>query len=105
MAHGFVPGRLYRRKTIADAGPFETVAAMEDDFHHFTVRVRHDGSHVTEVTGEAVRFPWTTCPGAIAKLDELIGTPLFPTLDKRLQLRLVETRHFNAVVMLRYVVE
>jgi len=33
------------------------------------------------------------------------GTPLFPPLDKRLQLRLVETRHFNTVVMLRYVVE
>ncbi len=30
------------------------------------------------------------------------GTPLFPTLDKRLPLRLVETRHFDTVVMLRY---
>ena len=81
MAHGFEAGRLYRRKTIAEAGPLATVAAMEDDFHHFTVRVRHDGRHVTEVIGEAVRFPWTTCPGAIAKLDELIGSPLFPTAD------------------------
>jgi dihydrofolate reductase len=33
------------------------------------------------------------------------GTPLFPPLDKRLRLRLVETRPFNTVVMLRYVVE
>jgi hypothetical protein len=72
-------GRLYRRKTIAEAGQFETVAAMEDDFHHFAVRLRHDGSHVTELTGEAVRFPWSTCPGAVAKLDALIGAPLFPT--------------------------
>lgn len=30
------------------------------------------------------------------------GTPLFPVLDKRLPLRLVETRHFDTVVMLRY---
>ena len=74
-------GRAYRRKTIAEAGQFETVAAMEDDFHHFTVRLRHDGRHVTELTGEAVRFPWSTCPGAVIKLDELIGTPLFPTRD------------------------
>jgi hypothetical protein len=74
-------GRLYRRKTIAEAGQFETVAAMEDDFHHFAVRLRHDGRHVTELTGEAVRFPWSTCPGAVAKLDELIGAPLFPTPD------------------------
>ena len=33
------------------------------------------------------------------------GTPLFPPLDKRLRLRLVETRHFNTVVMFRYVVD
>ncbi|MBF6341670.1 dihydrofolate reductase [Nocardia abscessus] len=30
------------------------------------------------------------------------GTPLFPSLDKRVQLRLAETRHFNTAVMLRY---
>jgi hypothetical protein len=72
-------GRLYRRKSIAIADGFETVAAMEDDFHHFTVRLRHDGRHVTALAGAAVRFPWSACPGALAKLDELIGTPLFPT--------------------------
>jgi dihydrofolate reductase len=33
------------------------------------------------------------------------GTPLFPSLDKRLQLRLAETRHFNTVVMLRYLAD
>ena len=31
------------------------------------------------------------------------GTPFLPSLDKRIQLRLVETRHFNTVVMLRFV--
>jgi hypothetical protein len=72
-------GRLYRRKSIAVAGEFETTAAMEDDFHHFAVRLRHDGTHVTEVTGEAVRFPWSTCPGAVAILDRLIGTPIRPS--------------------------
>ncbi|WIM89823.1 dihydrofolate reductase family protein [Candidatus Mycobacterium wuenschmannii] len=30
------------------------------------------------------------------------GTPLFPPLDGPFQLRLAETRHFNSVVMLRY---
>ena len=30
------------------------------------------------------------------------GTPLFPPLDQRLKLRLVETRHFNTAMMLRY---
>ncbi len=55
-------GRAYRRKTIAEAGQFETVAAMEDDFHHFAVRLRHDGRHVTELHGEAVRFPGRPAP-------------------------------------------
>ncbi|MFI5541173.1 dihydrofolate reductase family protein [Nocardia sp. NPDC051900] len=33
------------------------------------------------------------------------GTPLFPSLDKRIQLRLVETRHFDTAVMLRYLAD
>ncbi|WP_433672114.1 dihydrofolate reductase family protein [Nocardia sp. CA-136227] len=32
------------------------------------------------------------------------GTPMFPSLDKRIPLRLVETRNFNTVLMQRYVV-
>jgi hypothetical protein len=74
-------GRAYRRKSIALAGEFETVAAMEDDFHHFIVRLRHDGRHVTGVAAEAIRFPWSPCPGAIARLDEFIGAPIRPTPD------------------------
>ena len=72
-------GRAYRRKSIAIAGEFETVAAMEDDFHHFTVTLRHDGRHVTSLTGETIRFPWSPCPGAAAKLEEFVGAPIFPT--------------------------
>ncbi|MET8776201.1 dihydrofolate reductase family protein [Nocardia sp. NPDC050713] len=33
------------------------------------------------------------------------GTPLFPALDKRIPLRLAETRHFDTAVMLRYLVD
>lgn len=32
------------------------------------------------------------------------GTPMFPALERRIRLRLVETRHFSTAVMLRYVV-
>lgn len=74
-------GRSYRRKTIAIAGEFETVAAMEDDFHHFTVRLQHDGQRVTGITGETIRFPWSVCPGAAVKLQEFVGAPIFPTPD------------------------
>ncbi|MFI6866124.1 dihydrofolate reductase family protein [Nocardia sp. NPDC050406] len=33
------------------------------------------------------------------------GTPMFPLLDKRLRLRLVETKHFNTAVLLRYLAD
>jgi dihydrofolate reductase len=33
------------------------------------------------------------------------GTPMFPSLAERLKLRLAETRHFDTVVMLRYLAE
>jgi hypothetical protein len=74
-------GRAYRRKSIAIAGEFETIAAMEDDFHHFIVRLRHDGKRVTHIEGETIRFPWSVCPGAAVKLDEFIGVPINPTPD------------------------
>jgi len=70
--------RAYRRRSIAVAGGFETVAAMEDDFHYFTVRLTHDGERVTSITGDSIRYPWTTCPGAEARLQEMVGTPLRP---------------------------
>ena len=74
-------GRSYRRKSIAIAGEFETIAAMEDDFHHFTVRLSHDGRHVTGISGETIRFPWSVCPGAAVKLGEFVGAPIHPTPD------------------------
>ncbi|MGW5385095.1 dihydrofolate reductase family protein [Nocardia sp. NPDC003963] len=33
------------------------------------------------------------------------GTPFFPLLDTRIQLRLAETRHFDKAVMLRYLAD
>jgi len=51
-------------------------AGVEDDYHHFRMSMAHDGRHVTVVEGEAVRFPWATCPGASAMLRSLVGTPI-----------------------------
>jgi hypothetical protein len=54
------------------------LGGLEDDQHHFTVRVEHDGGHVTEITSESVRAPWTACPAAGAQLQALVGSPLSP---------------------------
>lgn len=34
------------------------------------VTLRHDGRRITGVAAELVRAPWSTCPGAVAKLEE-----------------------------------
>ncbi len=56
----------------------EARAALEDDFHHFRVWVRHRDGLVTATGAEAPRHPYTTCPLAAGRLEELIGMPLIP---------------------------
>ena len=45
-------------------------AWVEDDYHHMGVTLRHDGHSITGVAAELLRAPWSTCPGAVAKLEE-----------------------------------
>ena len=40
--------------------------------------MHHDGRVVTACEGEAVRYPWVTCPGATALVGQLAGMPLAP---------------------------
>jgi hypothetical protein len=51
-------------------------AGLEDDFHYFTVKLRHDGEKVIEMQGGARRWPWSTCPDAAGPLHSLEGMPL-----------------------------
>lgn len=64
---------IFSMGTPADG---EARAALEDDFHHFRVRVQHRGGRVLRVEGTAVRHPYTTCPSAAGPLSQLIGMPL-----------------------------
>jgi hypothetical protein len=49
---------------------------LEDDFHRFAVELGHDGRQVVRIRGVAGRHPWSTCPGALAPLQRLVGMPL-----------------------------
>lgn len=69
-------GCLRRLIDLKAHGSDIVVAWLEDDCHHFGVTIRHDGKKVTDVKGEAMRFPWSTCPGAQVPLREIIGMPL-----------------------------
>lgn len=63
-----LPGFRRRIRIVPDAAVVR--AAVEDDFHHMTVILRHDGRVIGGVEGRIVRAPWTTCPGAEAVLEE-----------------------------------
>jgi len=64
-------------RTIAvTVHPDQARALVQDDFHHFRLAIHHDGTHITGVSGEAVRFPYSLCPQSRSALDDLIGLPL-----------------------------
>jgi hypothetical protein len=66
----------YRRAVELTSGPDWTEAELEDNHHHFRVRVTHDGASILAVTGQAPRTPWSLCPLAIAELKQIEGTQL-----------------------------
>jgi hypothetical protein len=56
------------------------IGALEDTAHHVRVTLDFDDNRVRSVSGEAVRLPWATCPGAAAGLAQLRGTTLTTSL-------------------------
>lgn len=72
------PSLPYRRKIRLVRVDAHTVwGGLEDDFHHFEVRLRHgDDRRVTACVLDARRWPWTTCPDAGHNLGRLIGMEL-----------------------------
>lgn len=70
-----LPGFRRRIRIVPAAGAVS--AAVEDDFHHMTVTLRHDGATILAAEARTIRAPWSTCPGAEAVLREtFVGTPL-----------------------------
>jgi hypothetical protein len=71
---------IFRRRigihSTRDATRGEVRAALEDDFHHFRVRLVHADGKVQLVDGQAVRHPYTTCPLAANQLSRLVDAPM-----------------------------
>jgi hypothetical protein len=42
---------------------------VEDDYHHMSVTIHHEGNVATAIEPVMTRAPWTTCPGAVAQLE------------------------------------
>lgn len=61
----------YRRRIIIEPGDGIISAELEDDYHRIRVLLRHEAGLVTHVGSEMLRWPWTSCPGA---MDVLAAT-------------------------------
>jgi hypothetical protein len=60
----------FRRRFRISPGEASVCCDVEDDYHCMSVVIRHDGTAATSVEARMHRAPWTTCPGAEAKLCE-----------------------------------
>lgn len=70
-----LPGFRRRIRIVPEEGA--VAAAVEDDFHHMTVTLRHDGERILAVEARTIRAPWTTCSGAEQVLrDTFAGVAL-----------------------------
>lgn len=67
----------FTRRVVVTPGKGVVSGALEDDIHRFHLALEHDGTRIVRARGEAVRHPWTACPGAVPHLcDELAGAAL-----------------------------
>ena len=67
----------FRRRLIVTPASYRVVSELEDDYHCMGVTLHHDGRSATAVEAVIARAPWTTCPGAIAVLQQTFaGVPL-----------------------------
>ena len=75
--------KTYRRRIRLESPlPGVFYGALEDTAHHVRVTLSVADNRVRSITGEAVRLPWTTCPGAAAGLASLVGTELTTSLPR-----------------------
>jgi hypothetical protein len=65
-----------RRLIRIDVADGAVSAHLSDNFHELRCRVQHDGHTVLAIEGTPIRLPTTACPGAIAVLQDLVGTSL-----------------------------
>jgi hypothetical protein len=62
-----LPG--FRRRFRVTPAARSVRSEVEDDFHHMSVTVHHDGALATSLQPVIFRAPWTTCPGAVVELE------------------------------------
>ncbi len=93
---------IFRRRIRLSKGEGFVKGELEDSSHAFKTTLHYDQSGITDVTAEAIRYPMTTCPGAVQPLREFIGLPLnllSGEITKRINPRLQCTHLFDLTVL------
>jgi Protein of unknown function (DUF2889) len=67
---------MYRRRIRLTRQRHQIHGDLEDDCHGFRVMLQHDSRVVTAVSGTALRVPLTSCAGALAPLQAMVGIAL-----------------------------
>lgn len=63
-----LPG--FRRRFRVTPAVGRVSSEVEDDYHCMGVTIHHDGRIATRIESVMQRAPWTTCPGAVAVLEQ-----------------------------------
>jgi len=66
----------YRRAILLRGRPGRVDAELEDNVHHFTATLWHDGGRVLRMDGDSFRIPYATCGAGSAQMRALAGAPL-----------------------------
>lgn len=69
-------GRFRRSVRVRGEGEARFVGTVQDDFHHFVIRLRVTAGRVAAIAAETLRAPWSTCAAADLPLLALVGQPL-----------------------------
>lgn len=67
---------VYRRRVRLVKQAQQVVAELEDTTHAFRLVLSHDDGVVTAISAQPIRFPFDSCPGAVARLQPLVGCAL-----------------------------
>jgi hypothetical protein len=73
----------FRRRFRLTPAQSVVQAELEDDFHCMSVIVRHDGEKATHIKPDMRRAPWTTCPGALAQLQQTFADVALASFAER----------------------
>jgi hypothetical protein len=60
----------FRRRFRITPGAGRVRSEVEDDFHCMAVTLSHRDGVIVSVEAEMDRAPWTTCPGAVAQVEQ-----------------------------------